>query len=172
MHTSEEATSAHRYEARLIWNGNLGDGTSSYTSYGRGYSVLVAGKPELVGTAAPAYRGEPDRHDPEDLFLASLAACHMLFYLSLCARHGVRVLSYEDEVSGTLAVRADGGGRFDEVTLAPVVTIAEGADEALARQLHDTAHERCFIANSCSVPIRHQATVRTATTMPATEPRG
>lgn len=97
MSTSDAATSAHRYDARLSWNGNLGDGTSSYTSYGREYSIVVSGKPELVGTADPAFRGEPDRYNPEELFIAALAACHMLFYLSLCARRGVRVVSYEED---------------------------------------------------------------------------
>ncbi len=153
----------HRYTARLVWTGNRGGGTSDYTSYDRQYSVLVTGKPELVGSADPTFRGDPARHNPEELFLASLAACHMLFYLALCARHGIRVLSYEDEATGTLALNADGGGRFEAVTLAPVVAIAEGDDEALAARLHDTAHERCFIASSCSVPIRHRATVRTVT---------
>jgi organic hydroperoxide reductase OsmC/OhrA len=152
----------HEYTARLIWDGNLGEGTSSYTSYGRQYRVLVAGKPELVGTADPAFRGEADKHNPEDLFLAAIAACHMLFYLSLCARKGIRVLAYEDDVSGTMKVEAGGGGRFEEVTLRPRVTIAnvEGVERAV--QLHDTAHELCFIANSCSVPVRHKATVRVA----------
>lgn len=152
----------HRYATRIIWTGDRGSGTSSYTSYGRDYRVLVDGKPELLGSADVAFRGEPDRHNPEDLFLAAVAACHMLSYLSLCARQGVRVLSYEDEASGTLVLHPEGGGRFDAIVLNPVVVIAEGSDEALALRLHDEAHRRCFIANSCSVPIRHRPTVRTA----------
>jgi organic hydroperoxide reductase OsmC/OhrA len=151
---------AHRYVARLVWTGNLGTGTSDYTSYDRGYRVIVEGKPELVGSAHRAYRGDPARHDPEDLFLAAISACHMLSYLSLYARRGGRVLSYEDEARGMLAVVPGGGGRFAEVMLRPSVTVAPGADEALALALHDVAHDRCFIANSCSVPIRHEATVR------------
>ncbi len=151
----------HTYAARLIWAGNLGNGTATYTGYGRQYRVLVAGKPELMGTADPAYRGEPDKHNPEDLFLASLAACHMLFYLAICARQGVRVLAYEDRASGTLVTREDGGGQFESVTLSPLVTIARESDADLAAELHNTAHARCFIANSCSVPVRHVATIRT-----------
>lgn len=152
----------HRYATRIIWTGDRGSGTSSYTSYGRDYRVLVDGKPELPGSADAAFRGEPDRHNPEDLFLAAVAACHMLSYLSLCARQGVRVLSYEDEAAGTLVLHPGGGGRFDTIVLNPVVVVAEGSDEALARRLHDEAHRLCFIANSCSVPIRHRPTVRTA----------
>ncbi|MBC7788611.1 MAG: OsmC family protein [Anaerolineae bacterium] len=153
--------SAHEYTARLIWDGNTGEGTTSYASYGRQYRVLVAGKPDLSGTADPAFRGEADKHNPEDLFLTSISACHMLFYLSLCARQGVRVLAYEDTVQGSLAVDVNGGGKFETITLHPHVTIAADADLALAEQLHDKAHELCFIANSCSVPIRHQVTVQT-----------
>lgn len=156
------ARKPHRYATRIIWTGDRGSGTSSYTSYGRDYRVLVDGRPELLGSADAAFRGDPDRHNPEDLFVVAVAACHMLSYLSLCARHGVRVLSYEDEASGTLVLHPGGGGRFDAIELNPVVVVAEGSDEALALRLHDEAHKRCFIANSCSVPIRHRVTVRTA----------
>jgi organic hydroperoxide reductase OsmC/OhrA len=152
----------HEYAARLIWDGNLGAGTSSYTTYGRQYRVLFEGKPDLIGTANPAFRGEADKHDPEDLFLASITACHMLSYLALCARKGVRVLTYEDDARGSLVLDSRGGGRFEEVTLRPSVTIADEENAALALQLHETAHELCFIANSCSVPIRHQPMIRVA----------
>jgi organic hydroperoxide reductase OsmC/OhrA len=159
----------HAYANHLIWTGNLGDGTSSYAAYSRRYRVLVDGKPELIGSANRAFRGESDVHDPEDLFVAALTACHMLAYLALCARQGVRVLEYEDHASGTLVTDADGGGQFESVTLSPVVTIAEGSDADLAARLHDTAHARCFIANSCSIPVRHEATIRSvAASLPGT----
>lgn len=153
------AQSVHEYAARVIWDGNQGHGTAGYASYGRQYRVLVAGKPDLAGTADPAFRGEPDKHNPEDLFLAAVSACHMLFYLALCARKGVSVLAYEDEAAGTMRMEAHGGGRFEQVVLRPRVVI-EGLEEAaLAARLHETAHELCFIANSCRVPIRHEATI-------------
>ncbi|MGH7563502.1 MAG: OsmC family protein [Gemmatimonadota bacterium] len=159
MSASARKSVGHEYSARVIWEGNLGEGTSSYTGYGRQYRVLVDGKPDLAGSADPAFRGEADRHNPEDLFVASLSACHMLFYLSLCARSGIRVVEYEDAARGVVTLDADGGGRFEKVTLRPVVTIAGPENEALAGELHDAAHELCFIANSCSVPIRVEATV-------------
>jgi organic hydroperoxide reductase OsmC/OhrA len=166
MSTTSEPQ-VHRYAARVIWTGNSGRGTVDYGGYGRDYSVVVRNKPTLAGSADVAFRGSPERHNPEDLFLAAIGACHMLFYLSLCARSGVRVLSYEDEVTGELATVPGGGGRFESVTLSPVVTVAGGTDIALARTLHGRAQERCFIANSCSVPIGHCATVRSAGTPPA-----
>jgi organic hydroperoxide reductase OsmC/OhrA len=162
MSASAMTTMVHEYTARLIWEGNTGEGTASYTGYSRQYRVLVAGKPDLLGTADKAFRGEAEKHNPEDLFLTSISACHMLFYLSLCARKGVRVLAYEDEVHGKLMIHADGGGKFEEVTLHPSVTIADEEKAALAMQLHDSAHDLCFIANSCSVLIRHKVTVQVA----------
>lgn len=148
------------YAAHLRWTGNLGHGTADYIGYDRGYRIRIAGKPDLAGTADPAFRGEADKHNPEELFLASLAACHMLFYLSLCARNGVRVVGYEDHARGTLLLDARGGGRFEAITLHPIVTIADGVHAARAVELHDTAHERCFIANSCSFRIGHEPVIR------------
>lgn len=163
-------TIAHRYEAALTWTGNEGTGTSDYRSYGRSYTVSIAGKPELRGSADPTFRGDAALHNPEDLFLAAIAGCHMLSYLSLCARRGVRVLAYEDKATGVLTLEG-GGGRFTEVELNPVVTVAGGgtgeaggADLELAERLHETAHEQCFIASSVSVPIRCNPTIRTAAT--------
>ena len=157
-------TITHRYEAALTWTGNEGTGTSDYRSYGRSYTVAVDGKPELHGSADAAFRGDPARHNPEDLFLAAIAGCHMLSYLALCARRGIRVVAYEDRASGVLTLEG-GGGRFTGVELNPTVTVAGGtgaADLELAERLHETAHEQCFIASSVSVPIRCRATVREA----------
>ena len=150
---------SHEYRTHLHWDGNLGEGTSTYAGYGRQYRVLIDGKPELSGSANPIFRGDAARHDPEDLFLAAISSCHMLSYLALCARNGVRVVAYEDRASGTLELDSSGGGRFREVTLRPEVTI-EGSDMERAAHLHETAHEQCFIASSCSVPIRHEAVIR------------
>ena len=153
------ALDVHEYSARLTWEGNTGSGTATYAGYGRQYRFLVDGKPELEGTADPKFRGDPSKHNPEEHFLAAISGCHMLSYLALCARKGVRVLEYEDDVHGTLKFDGRGGGRFEEVVLHPTVTIAEGDDGELALQLHEQAHALCFIAASCSVPIRHEAVV-------------
>jgi organic hydroperoxide reductase OsmC/OhrA len=156
------AGEAHEYTARLIWDGNTGTGTATYAGYGREYRFLVDGKPELEGTADPKFRGDAGRHNPEEHFLAAISGCHMLSYLALCARSGIRVLAYEDDVHGTLKFDGRGGGKFEEVVLHPAVTIAEGDDAELAESLHEQAHELCFIAASCSVPIRHEARVESA----------
>jgi len=160
MTKAKAATNAHVYDVRVVWSGNLGRGTADYTAYSREHRIVVHGKPELIGSSDPSFRGDPSLHNPEDLFVAAIAACHMLVYLGLCARSGIRVIAYEDAARGALVLEPGGGGRFGEVALAPVVSVAEGDDVELARRLHEAAHERCFIANSCGVPIRVAPTIR------------
>ncbi|MEO8196973.1 MAG: OsmC family protein [Thermoanaerobaculia bacterium] len=150
----------HRYRAHLTWEGNHGDGTADYATYGREHVVRIDGEPDLGGSADPAFRGDPSRHNPEDLLLAALSACHMLSYLALCARIRIVVTAYEDRAVGTMREDGKGGGRFVEVVLRPVVTIADEGKRAKAETLHARAHELCFIAASCNFPVRHEAAVQ------------
>jgi organic hydroperoxide reductase OsmC/OhrA len=147
----------HTYTTRLLWTGS----TDDYTTYSRDHDVRVERKPVLRCSADAAFRGAAGLHNPEDLFISAIASCHMLSYLALCARRGVRVIAYADEARGTLTLAANGGGGFTDVRLSPVVHIAEGSDAALALRLHEEAHARCFIARSCSVPIHCDATIET-----------
>lgn len=153
------ANNIHEYEARLAWTGNSGPGTADYVSYGRGYRISIAEKPDLIGSADASFRGDARVHNPEDHFLAAIAGCHMLSYLALCARRGIRVLAYEDHAHGLLRLRHDGGGAFEHVTLSPRVLVAGAEHVVPATELHDRAAELCFIASSCRTPIRHQPTV-------------
>ena len=157
---SQDDRHAHRYASRLVWEGNRGDGTADYRTYGRAWRAGIAGKPDLAGSADPAFRGDPAAHNPEDLFLIAVSSCHMLSYLALCAKYKVVVLAYEDRAEGTMREDGRGGGRFEEVILSPVVTISPESDHERAVALHERAHEQCYIAASCSVPIRHRAEVR------------
>ena len=151
----------HHYRAHVAWEGNLGTGTARYAGYGRDHRICVEGKPDLAGSADPAFRGDPARHNPEDLLLGAISACHMLSYLALCAQAGVVVEAYEDAAEAVMRTEPGGGGRFESVTLHPRVRIAAGSDAALAEQLHERAHALCFIANSCSVPIAHRPQIVT-----------
>ncbi len=146
----------HRFECRLAWTG--AGTTSGYRDYGRDVRVDFDGKPSLHGSAAPAFRGDGSRHNPEDLLVAALSACHCISYLAECARAGVEVVAYEDSASGELAL-VDGGLQFVDVLLRPRVTIATDADVARAERLHARAHDGCFIARSVNFPVRHEATV-------------
>lgn len=141
-----------------MWEGNLGGGTATYDGYGRDFRLRIAGKPDLAGSANRMFRGNPAKQDPEDLFLAAVASCHMLAYLALCAKNGITVAAYADEPTGTLVLKPEGGGHFEIISLHPVVTISAG-DAVRAMELHELAHQRCFIANSSSVPIRHEARI-------------
>jgi organic hydroperoxide reductase OsmC/OhrA len=152
-------SSMHQYTTRLVWEGNLGKGTSQYAGYSRRFRMSLDNKPDLCGSADPAFRGEPDRLNPEDLLVASLSSCHMLAYLALCARKGITVVGYTDEANGVLNVFPDGGGRFESVTLHPHVTITDEALEAKAAELHERAHALCFIAGSCSFPVNNLPTI-------------
>ena len=134
----------HHYRAHLTWDGNRGDGTSKYETYGREHRIEVAGKPVIHATADAAFRGDASQLNPEDLFLAALSSCHMLSYLALCAKYGVNVIAYEDEATGTMQEDGRGGGKFVEVTLHPVVTIANPEQRDRAMQLHDRAHRAVF----------------------------
>jgi organic hydroperoxide reductase OsmC/OhrA len=150
----------HDHHATLEWTGNRGDGTTDYAAYGREYRVTIEGKPDFVGSADPMFRGDASRHNPEDFFVASISACHMLTYLALCARRGLRVVGYRDAATGSLVLAPGGGGRFERVTLRPDVTIADGADRDTAERLHADAHARCVIAASCRVAIDCHPTIK------------
>ena len=146
-------TREHRYAVSLIWNGNLGTGTSGYRDYSRDYEVGADSKAAIHGSADPAFRGDRSRWNPEELLVASLSACHKLSYLYLAAEAGIIVTAYADRAEGALEVGRDGVGQFKSVVLHPTVTVAPGSDVARARTLHKPAHEKCFIANSVNFPV-------------------
>lgn len=144
----------HHYAATIEWTGNLGTGTDHYRSYKRDHVVRIAGKPDLVGSSDPTFRGDRSRHNPEDLLLTALSACHLMSYLHVCAINGVVVLAYTDEAIGHMETTPDGGGRFIEVLLRPSVTVRDPEMAQRAMDLHHRAHELCFIANSVNFPVR------------------
>ena len=157
----------HAYAVRVTWTGNLGQGTSGYRAYDRVHEIVAAGKPVIPGSSDPAFRGDPSRYNPEDLLVASLSACHMLWYLHLCADAKVVVTDYVDDASGTMVMTPDRGGHFTEVVLRPNVTLKRGGDAALARELHERAHQLCFIANSVNFPVRCEPAIQIEEATPA-----
>jgi len=143
----------HSYSVQITWTGNTGTGTSDYRDYQRANDISSEGKPQIPGSSDPAFRGDRTRWSPEDLLVASLSACHQLWYLHLCADAGIVVVSYEDKAEGVMEETPEGGGRFTSITLRPLVSIAKGSDTQLAIALHETAHAHCFIANSINFPV-------------------
>jgi len=152
----------HTYKARVHWTGNDGEGTKTYRGYRRDHVITCEGKPAIAGSSDPSFRGDRSRFNPEELLVASLSACHMLWYLHLCAVGKVVVLEYEDQPSGTLEETADGGGCFLEVTLRPRITVTPESDLETAKPLHHDAHGKCFIANSVNFPVACEPVIRRA----------
>ncbi|TAE60255.1 MAG: OsmC family peroxiredoxin [Bacteroidetes bacterium] len=150
----------HSYSAHIVWTGNLGAGTQNYTSYGRDFTVSIKNKPPLLGSADAAFRGDAARYNPEELLLASLSSCHMLWYLHFCADAGITVLSYSDVCSGAMAEKANGSGYFTKVLLQPAVIITDASKVEQAIHLHEKANQYCFIANSVNFPVLHKPTVQ------------
>jgi organic hydroperoxide reductase OsmC/OhrA len=149
-------TRQHHYSILVQWKGNLGQGTSSYHSYERSHTVTIAGKPDLDCSSDVAFMGDKSRYNPEELLVASLSSCHMLWYLHLCAEEGVVVLDYADDATGSMAETSNGGGYFTEVVLSPAVIVAEASMVNKANELHKKANELCFIAKSVNFPVRHR----------------
>lgn len=149
----------HAYSVQVRWTGNLGEGTSGYRNYSRNHEVTAEGKPVIPASSDPAFRGDPTRYNPEELLVASLSACHMLWYLHLCSRAGISIAGYIDNAVGTMVETSEGGGHFKEVVLRPEVSIEKG-DATTASQLHKEAHRLCFISRSVNFPVRCQPTIR------------
>ena len=143
----------HHYSTTVRWTGNTGSGTSDYRAYERSHEITAEGKPTIAGSSDPAFRGDAARYNPEELLVSSLSACHMLWYLHLCADAGVVVIDYSDEARGIME-ETTGGGRFSLVVLQPCVTVASPDMIEKAMQLHASAHTHCFIANSVNFEVR------------------
>ena len=143
----------------LTWTGNLGKGTKNYRAYSRNHQILGDGKTtDIPGSSDPSFRGDPGRYNPEELFVASLSACHMLWFLHLCAANKIVVTDYKDRASGTMEENEDGSGQFKEVVLHPRVTITAESNREKLDELHEKAHQMCFIARSCNFPVRCEGT--------------
>lgn len=151
----------HRFAVINRWTGNLGTGTSSYTAYSRNHEISGEGKAAAIaGSADAAFRGDGARYNPEELLVASLSTCHMLWMLHLCADAGIAITEYLDEASGEMAIHPDGSGEFVSVTLRPRMTITDEARIADAIALHHRAHEVCFVARSVNFPVGCEPAVK------------
>ena len=127
--------------------------------YSRGHTLGFEGGLTVPGTAGPAnvnprYAVE-GALDPEQAFTASIAACHMLWFLDVAARAGFVVESYADDAEGTLAAGPSGKQVMTRVMLRPhVVFTGERRPTPIElAALHHEAHEECFIASSVKTEI-------------------
>lgn len=147
----------HNYEIKIEWTGNEGQGTRDYRSYNRNHTIIANGKYDAIkGSSDPSFLGDKTKYNPEDLFLSSLSACHMLWYLHLCSVNGIIVTEYVDNATGVMEETVNGSGKFTEVTLNPIVKITNKDLIEKANKLHAEANKMCFIANSCNFKIKHK----------------
>lgn len=150
----------HHYHLTIKWTGNTGTGTSAYREYERSHSIMADNKADILASSDPNFRGDKTKHNPEELFLASISSCHMLWYLHLCADAGIIVTDYTDSAKGIMTETPDGGGKFTTVTLNPIVTITDISKKELAEQLHHKANKLCFIANSLNFTVQHNPEIK------------
>jgi organic hydroperoxide reductase OsmC/OhrA len=155
----------HTFRTALTWTGNLGSGTSSYRTYSRNHEISGEDKTVAIPCCSdPVFRGDKTKYNPEELLVASLASCHMLWMLHLCAESGIIVTAYEDHPVGTMVEHPDGSGEFTRVVLRPRLTLADPSRAAETNALHARAHGLCFIARSVNFEVRCEPEVSAAAT--------
>lgn len=143
------------YTLELQW---LGDENGTHHREDRFYEISIDGKPNLKGSADKPFFGDPSLYNPEDLLLSALSSCHMMSFLYLCRKMGVKVASYQDNPVGVLKINNEGIGYFELVTLKPKVVLSDKSKLDDMSQLHEKAGKLCFIANSVNFEIKYEAT--------------
>jgi peroxiredoxin-like protein len=147
----------HLFEGGLRWTGRAADGDGKLRLE-RSFEIAFPGKPAIEGSSPAVFNGNEALHNPETLMVSSLMACHHLTFMAVCERAGIRVESYTDHASGTLAIK-DGKMRMVSVVLRPQVKIADAPQVAAALTAHEKAHANCFMSNSVNFEVKVQPTV-------------
>lgn len=146
----------HAFTAAIRWTGNRGQGTSSYRGYDRTWDIVSGNKVVVHCSNDPLLGGDPAKHNPEDLLLASLSSCHMLWYLHLASDAGIVVHAYSDAPEGVGETLKNGAGRYLSATLRPHIVVSRGSNLQLAADIHHEVHKYCFIARSVNFPVSYQ----------------
>ena len=146
----------HEFTSLVRWTGNRGDGTRTYKGYDRTWRIETPGKAPVDCSNDPLLGGDPTMHNPEDLLISTLSACHMLWYLHLASEAGVVVRAYTDEPIGEGESAPDGSGRFIGAVLRPRIKVDAGCDLERAEAIHHEIHKVCFVARSVNFPVRYE----------------
>lgn len=140
------------HTATIAWT--RGDRDFTYQGYSRDHDWRFDGGTVVRASASPAYLGGEGCVDPEEAFIASLSACHMLTFLALCTKERLVVESYQDDAVGYLEKDADGKMAMTRVVLHPRIVFSGGDPSAeTIDKLHHDSHEMCFIASSVKTSI-------------------
>jgi organic hydroperoxide reductase OsmC/OhrA len=145
----------HNYKLDIKWTGNQGTGTTNYKDFERSYTIQIENKTPILGSSDPEFRGDRTKHNPEELLLAAVSSCHMLWYLHLCSESKIVVTNYLDHATAILQETENGNGKFTSITLYPMVTVTEKSMIEKATELHTKANEFCFVANSLNFKVEH-----------------
>jgi organic hydroperoxide reductase OsmC/OhrA len=137
------------HKATIEWRS---DGRFREGRYSRVHAIGFDGGAEIKGSASPHVvpvpMADPTGVDPEEMLVASAAACHMLWFLHLARDAGLDVASYRDEAAGMVG-NLEGRTAITRIVLRPRIAFTgEAPDQATLDRFHHEAHERCFIANS------------------------
>lgn len=150
---------SHEYRAALQWQRQEGEAFTDQR-YSRRHMLHFDGGAELAGSSSPQVVklpwSDPTAVDPEEMFVASLCSCHMLWFLSLAAADGWCVDQYADDAVGLMARDERGRMAMTLVTLRPAVRFVGVALPSAVQltELHHRAHGACFIANSVRTEVR------------------
>ncbi|MFO1282659.1 MAG: OsmC family protein [Burkholderiales bacterium] len=140
------------YTATTRWD--RGDDDFLDRRYHRRHAIRFDGGVEIVASSSPQVvpvpMSDPSAVDPEEAFVASISSCHLLWFLSIAASRGFRVDRYEDRATGTMARDARGRLAIVRVVLAPDARFSgpRAPTRAEIQDMHERAHDECFIANS------------------------
>jgi len=160
---TSEPDVTHRYTAQLTWAGSTAEGYDRYTRAHEATCDPGSGNdqpPPLPLSSDPAFGGDPAKLNPEQLLVLAASSCQMLSFLAVAARARIDVTAYEDDAEGVMP-EGDRPMRITRIVLRPQITVGGDApDDARLRQLVETAHRHCFIANSLTTEIAIEPSFR------------
>lgn len=149
----------HTYDTHLVWDGSTGEG---YRAYPRRHRASAPPDgPEVALSADPAFRGDGDLLNPEQLVVMAASSCQLLSFLAVAARHHVDVVGYVDEARGEMPDDHH-PVRITTIHLSPAIRVGPGTDVGLVHRLVAQAHEECFVAQSLRSEVRVEAHVEVA----------
>ena len=150
------AERVHSYRAQCSWRGSTAVG---YDDYGRAHSGSVPpAAAELALSSDPAFRGEPERANPEQLLLLAAVSCQLLSFLAVAARARVDVLEYDDDAEAEMDM-GDRPARITRITMRPRIVVAAGTARDRVEHLVEVAHRECFVANSLRSEMTIEPTI-------------
>ena len=151
----------HNYALKINRTCNIGSGNNSYKSYERSFEVSLEEKEIINGSSDPSFNGDKTKYNPEELLLAFMSSCHMLWNLHLCADDGIIVTGYIDNAEGIMVENDNGIGKFKQVILKPVINVTENSMIEKATLQHAKANKPCFTDNSVNFKISHKPVILT-----------